>query len=134
MQLQLVTWKFFSVFNNSRCVSDGPFVAGTGIVIPLVVVLLIFVVSTLFLAWKLHTALKTARTPKIESVTPNQEVLYRAHTLSTDTIQDNKNSVNEIHPTEENSCSIELPQTNKDSDNMPPWPEAETTDSCLSVT
>ena len=91
------------VFNNSRCVSDGPYIAGTGIVIPMAVILLLFVISTIFLAWKLHKTLNTNQEANTEAILSINERLSYTSPTSNDKMLDNTAAVNANQLTEENN-------------------------------
>ena len=119
-----MTWEFLSII-ICRCVPDGYIVAQMGAVVPLSLFLLLFVMTSLILAWKLHNALKILQRRETTSSPPREEIVYRT-ILPTDTTQDNKNTVIENQRTVKSTGSMEAtPIIKRDFHAMLQWPEDE---------
>ena len=112
---------------------DGVRYAGTGILIPMGVILLLFVGITIILAWKLHQALKSQQGTRggiEETAAAKHEILLQEVTAPNHQIVESANLVNE-HQLDANNIASTAPQENQREVEMPSWPEAEPTDNCI---
>ena len=119
----------FFVFNNSRCVPEIR-VGGLGILIPLTVVLLVFIISTFFLAWKLHKTVQLIPIANLESACDEQVVLYQA-SPSNNVALENKDVERQV--TDDNAHSVEAGLHSKDVNIIESWPQSESVDNCLTT-